>query len=259
MDYLPEGQDARDARKGLAKHGLTTLSDLSSIEHETWVLSVEIEWLRPLLPTYSNTFASPSLRIGQFWQRPRTLSKDSLLIHEVVSWDADSVLVYRWTHPNPRHTWSYIRDSDPVRLTFHDLFPTLPDAGSRHTRVSMVMKPNQRTKGTSDFPRVQAAPHTTPLVSTSSPNWKSWVHGHLADQEGYSPAFYTDGSYSEQSSIQSMIHPRDTVRESTAAVIIRITPSTGSTNLFSLCTCRMVLTLAPNRPSPWSTLHWLWL
>jgi hypothetical protein len=35
VDYLPEGLDPRDARKGLAKHGLTTLSDLSSIEHET--------------------------------------------------------------------------------------------------------------------------------------------------------------------------------------------------------------------------------
>ena len=58
VDHLPEGLEIRDARKGLAEHGLTTLSDLSSIANETWVLPVELELLRPLLPTYSNASAS---------------------------------------------------------------------------------------------------------------------------------------------------------------------------------------------------------
>jgi hypothetical protein len=219
VDYLSEGPGPRDACKGLAKYGLTTLSDLSSLDSETWLLPEELAWLRPLLPTYSKAFASPSLRIGQFWQRPRNLSKDSLLIHEIVSWDMEMILVYRWTHPSPKCSWVYVRDSEPSKLTYDDLFPTSADAGTVHTRVAMVKK--SPIKGTSDFPREQAAPHTTPIVPTPPPGWKTWVQGHLESQVGYSAAFYTDGSYKEQGSVASILHPRDTVRDATAAIIIK--------------------------------------
>jgi len=76
-------------------------------------------------------------------------------------------------------------------------------------------------KGTSDLPRVQVAPSTAAIVAAASPTWKTWVHDHLTRQEGYSPAFYTDGAYKEQCSVASILHPRVTVRDSAAAMIIK--------------------------------------
>ena len=76
-------------------------------------------------------------------------------------------------------------------------------------------------KGTSDLLRVQVAPSTAAAVATASPTWKTWVHDHLLRQEGYCPAFYTDGSYKENCNVESILHPRDTVREAAAAMIIK--------------------------------------
>ena len=223
MDYLLQEPVCRTTITSLAKYGLTTLNDLASLDRDGWLLPEELEWLREHLPAYSASYAAPSLRIGQCWQRPRNLTKDSLLVHEIVSWDNESILVYRWTHPSSRHTWSYVRDPTPIRLTYDDLFPTSDDDLPKHLRVSIVKKSD--VKGTSDLLRVQTAPSTAAIVTTASPTWKAWVHNHLLHQEGYSPAFYTDGAYKEHCTVASILHPRDTVREAAAAMIIKDTSS----------------------------------
>ncbi|NBO66669.1 MAG: hypothetical protein EBU88_17810, partial [Acidobacteria bacterium] len=218
VDFLPDGPGFHKTLSGLAKYGLTTLSDLASLDSESWLLPVELEWLRVHLPVYDPSCSTPSLRIGQFWQRPRDYTKDNLLVHEIVSWDLETVLAYRWTHPNSLRTWSFVRDAQPVRLTYDDLFPSSATA-SGHSRISMVVKAG--SKGVSDFPRLQMPPSTATVAAVAPPSWKLWVHNHLRQQDGYLPAFYTDGAYKEHCSVASILHPRDTLRESTAAMIIK--------------------------------------
>ena len=99
------------------------------------------------------------------------------------------------------------------------LFPNPEDATTRHMRVSLVKKTD--FKGTSDFPRMQEAPSPSSVVTNIFPNWKPWVHGHLARQQQFSPDFYTDGSYKELCNVASILHPRGIIREAAAAVIIK--------------------------------------
>ena len=122
--------------------------------------------------------------------------------------------------------WEAVGDAIPIRLTYDHLFPSSYDASSKHMRVSIVKK--SEVKGTSDLLLVQVATSTAAAVKTASPTWKTWVHNQLQRQEGYSPAFYMDGAYKEQCNVASILHPRDTVREAAAAIIIKDNSPTWS-------------------------------
>ena len=67
----------------LARYGITCIGDITS--DNNWSIPTDCEWVRLLIPSEPPT-GHPSLRIGQFWQLPRSESLGSGDILQILHW-----------------------------------------------------------------------------------------------------------------------------------------------------------------------------
>ena len=217
-DYLPYTPEYHPLRLLLKQYGLHVLDDINATDTTSWTLPEPLETIRPLLPTHHplSDEHRPALRIGQFWQFPRSHTTGSTMIHEIVSWDDPLITVYKWTRERPEKPRTYIRADSTTTLMYDDLFPD----DTLHTRITLLRGPNSKI-GKMILPRTHASPQTDPINPPPTPQWLTWLRDQVTSTPTYLPAIYTDGSHSTSHSLSSILQPSSAIVTAAAAVVIK--------------------------------------
>jgi hypothetical protein len=207
-DYLPYTPEYHPLRLLLKQYGLHVLDDINATDTTSWTLPEPLETIRPLLPTHHplSDEHRPALRIGQFWQFPRSHTTGSTMIHEIVSWDDPLITVYKWTRERPEKPRTYIRADSTTTLMYDDLFPD----DTLHTRITLLRGPNSKI-GKMILPRTHASPQTDPINPPPTPQWLTWLRDQVTSTPTYLPAIYTDGSHSTSHSLSSILQPSSAI------------------------------------------------
>ena len=217
-DYLPHTAEYTPLRLLLKQYGLNVLDDINATDATAWTLPDPLEAIRQLLPLHQPLPAShqPALRIGQYWQFPRSHTTGRTTIYEIVSWNDPLIAVYKWTRERSEKPQTYIRANCTTTLMYDDLFPT----DALHTRITMLHGPNA-VIGKSCLPRTQASPQTDPIAPLPTPQWLTWLRDRTTSTPDYMPAIYTDGSHLTSHSINSILQPTTAIVTASAAIVIK--------------------------------------
>jgi len=76
------------------------------------------------------------------------------------------------------------------------------------------------SEGTSCCHRLQPSPVVTSLLPAPKLPWILWVLDHIFAQQDYHPKFFTDGSYTGTSTIESIFRPQQTQCEAHASIVV---------------------------------------
>ena len=108
---------------------------------------------------------------------------------------------------------SYIRSDSTERLPQEDIFPSLTA-----TRISVIR--NSPSTGTACYWQLQQSPIIASLPPALPMPWIHWFLDNLWAQPNYVPTFFTDGSFLERPTLETIFHPQLIPREAHASVIV---------------------------------------
>ena len=184
---------------------LADLLELDTSSNLTW--SASFKEFTPYLPEAIPTPILFPLTTTQFWA-----SADSPDILQIVHISAGNLVIRRWS-PDPDRLMTYMRSTTTDRLPYAEVFP-----GQTATRVSLLR--SSPSEGTTCCRRLQPCPVVTSLPPAPKLPWILWVLDHLFAQQDYNPTFFTDGSYTGTSTIESIFRPQLTKCEAHASVVV---------------------------------------
>ena len=184
---------------------LADLIEIDMLQNLTW--SQAFPDILPYLPKDIPHPIIFPLTSTQFWAAPT--GSDIL---QILHFSAEDIVVRRWS-PDPDRLMTYTRSDINSTMAHTTVFP-LQSA----TRVSLLR--SSSSEGTVCCRRLQPRPVIASLPPEPKIPWILWSLDHIFAQQDYLPTFFTDGSYSEKTSVESIFRPQLTQRSAHGSIVI---------------------------------------